>query len=242
MLDQFTNDAVTTLNLALNSTINSMVVDPTFTGFPTTAQFRVRIEDEIIIVGALSNNSWSSLTRGAEGTTAASHPAGAVVTHVFTAGALANNFGTAHGARCYMTANISCLHDADTPITFATGSATEVYDTDSYHNMDSTTSRFTIPTGLGGKYFLNGRGTFDGASDAAARIAFIRKNGSEDLDEFRSNSPGASGNAFTVLTHCVANLVAGDYVELILRQNSSGTINILGTEPRTHFELIWLGA
>jgi hypothetical protein len=56
--------------------------------FPATGNFRILIGTEIIIVGARSGDTLSSLTRGAESTAAAAHNAGDAVTHELTAGAL----------------------------------------------------------------------------------------------------------------------------------------------------------
>lgn len=58
----------------------------------TAAQFDIKIDDEVIIVGAIGgtgNKTWSSLTRGARGTTAASHVDGSNVYLVTTSGGFA---------------------------------------------------------------------------------------------------------------------------------------------------------
>lgn len=86
-MENFSNDAQTTLNGAIASGATSLVVVDDET-FPTLAPFRIRIEDEIIIVGAIVGTTFSSLTRGAEGTIAADHATGMVVEHVLTAGSL----------------------------------------------------------------------------------------------------------------------------------------------------------
>jgi type II secretory pathway pseudopilin PulG len=51
------------------------------TGFPETGEFRVKIDDEIVLVteGGSSSTTWT-VTRGKDGTTAAAHNAGAAVT------------------------------------------------------------------------------------------------------------------------------------------------------------------
>ena len=51
---------------------------------PSTGNFRLRIDDEIIIVGARTGTTCSSLTRGAESTTAVEHAANASVRLVLT--------------------------------------------------------------------------------------------------------------------------------------------------------------
>jgi hypothetical protein len=85
-LEQFSNDAKTTLTgtigpLALTLTVTSA------TNFPAQGNFRIRVENEIMLVTAVGGTVFT-VTRGVEGTTAASHTAGVAVTHVVTSGAL----------------------------------------------------------------------------------------------------------------------------------------------------------
>jgi hypothetical protein len=68
------------------------------TGFPSGPSFRIRIGDEILLVtaGGSGTTVWT-VSRGQEGTTAVSHPAGAYVYHILTAGALAALLAAAGG-------------------------------------------------------------------------------------------------------------------------------------------------
>lgn len=97
--EQFANQTTTTLassmtNVATSGTITSA------TGFPAIGQFRILIDSEIILVGARSGTTISTLSRGQEGTAAASHAAGATVTVVVTAASLVNASGR-HDVRAY---------------------------------------------------------------------------------------------------------------------------------------------
>ena len=87
-MEQFANAAQTTLNGTITSGASSLVVQSASL-FPASGTFRLLIDSELIIVGAVSGTTFSSLTRGAENTTAASHNSGATVTAILTAGALA---------------------------------------------------------------------------------------------------------------------------------------------------------
>lgn len=83
MPEQYSNRAAD----VLASGISNVDVSLTLTDgseFPSTGDFRIVIENEIILVGARSSNTLSGLTRGAEGTVAAAHSGGAAVTHVLT--------------------------------------------------------------------------------------------------------------------------------------------------------------
>ena len=84
-MEYLANDAAGLLNASITSGDTSLTLQ---TGqgalFPSAGNFRVRIDDELIIVGARSGDTLSSLTRGAESTSAASHSSSAVVRLVLT--------------------------------------------------------------------------------------------------------------------------------------------------------------
>lgn len=87
-----TEGFLNSLRLTLQSDITDVDTSIPFSEFGTTmpggTQFRMKIEDEIILVESYTLSSLDSLTRGAEGTTAAPHVAGALITHLVTAGAI----------------------------------------------------------------------------------------------------------------------------------------------------------
>jgi hypothetical protein len=84
--EKFANNASTTLNGDISDVSTSLVVTSAST-FPTTPQFRIKIGNEILLVTGVSGTTYT-VTRGQEGTTAASHLDTSVVTHVLTAAAL----------------------------------------------------------------------------------------------------------------------------------------------------------
>ena len=90
MSEQFATLAVGTLNATILAASNSLVLSSSQQAalFPTSGTFRIRIDNEIIAVGAVSGTMFLSLTRGTEGTTAADHAAGTPVISVLTAAAL----------------------------------------------------------------------------------------------------------------------------------------------------------
>ena len=113
---------------------------------------------------------------------------------------------------------------------------TEEFDTDAFHSTSSNTSRFTIPAGKGGKYLFNCSVRWDNNS-SSDRILEIYKNGTifAVLDVLTGNYPG-------YMISRTLNLVATDYVELYVYQNSGGsrTLELGGT--RGWAELLYLGA
>jgi hypothetical protein len=84
--EKFANKAFTTLNGAIDSDDTPIVVTSA-TLFPTTGNFRIKIDAELLLVTAVSGSNFT-VTRGIEGSTAVSHADGATITHVVTAGAI----------------------------------------------------------------------------------------------------------------------------------------------------------
>lgn len=90
MAEQFANNFRTTLSVAIGAADTSLTLaSVTGTGIGTapTAPFRIRIDDELILVTVRSGTA-CTIERGIEGTTAAAHAAGAVLRQVFTVGGL----------------------------------------------------------------------------------------------------------------------------------------------------------
>lgn len=89
MAEVYTNAIPRTLTADITSGATSLSVSSA-TGFPSSGNFSIKIEDEIIRVGGVSGTTLSSLTRGAESTTAAAHTSGKVVLHVISKTAMDN--------------------------------------------------------------------------------------------------------------------------------------------------------
>lgn len=86
--EKFANNAQTTLNGAISDSVSSLSV-ASASGFPTAAQYRIRIDNEILIVTSGAGSTTWTVVRGAEATTPAAHADAATVTHILTAGAVA---------------------------------------------------------------------------------------------------------------------------------------------------------
>lgn len=86
MAENLANNYVTTLAAPITSSGATSISVASATGAPA-ANFRIRIGSELMLVTAMAGTTWT-VTRGAEGTTAATHLLGASVVHVLTAGAL----------------------------------------------------------------------------------------------------------------------------------------------------------
>jgi hypothetical protein len=176
--EQFSNGPQTTLSAAIaDGSVTSITVTAT-TGFPSSAQFRIRIDSELLLVTNLSGTTWT-VTRGIESTTAVSHSNGATVLAVLTAGALGTTSDAAAGTpslRALGTGstqacagNDSRLSDSRTPTAHATthksgGSDPIKLDelaapTDVTTLNSSTTAHGLLPKlDNNASHFLNGQG------------------------------------------------------------------------------------
>jgi len=89
-VEQYANNASTTLNGAIdNSTTTVVVTDAS--AFPSSGDFRIKIENELMLVTSVSSNTFT-VTRGVEGTTAASHSDTTPVYHIMTKQSFLNLF------------------------------------------------------------------------------------------------------------------------------------------------------
>ena len=101
---------------------------------------------------------------------------------------------------------------------------TEVFDTDSAY--DTSTGRFTCPTGKDGKYFFTSTISMN-ASYAYVQVDFY-KNGSSI---YRGTAINTSTSATNI--NAVIDLSASDYVEVYCKQNQ--TNNAEGGNNHVHF-------
>lgn len=115
--------------------------------------------------------------------------------------------------------------------------ATEVIDTDAFHNTGVNNSRFTVPAGKAGNYLIivGGHGSFyNDLTGANTMVLKARKNNTTDLTTTTTWSLrdsfglGASNVILTVpvVAVCMAALVATDYVEANLVRNATNGSDI----------------
>ncbi len=117
----------------------------------------------------------------------------------------------------------------------------EVFDTDSFHSTSSNTSRITIPSGKNGKYLIVAKWHFQGNASGSERLGGFKKNGTS-IGAYR----GISGNSSSVGwgASVILDLVATDYIELEVYQDSGTTLNAFGDVPPAYsfLQVEFLGA
>lgn len=85
---RYANNPQTTLSGAVTAGATSITV-ASAAGFPARGQFPIIVDAEIMLVTGVSGTTWT-VTRAAEGTSAAAHASGTAVTNVLTAASLLN--------------------------------------------------------------------------------------------------------------------------------------------------------
>ena len=129
--------------------------------------------------------------------------------------------GGAAGVAVYNSTDITITNSAVwTELTFDS----ERKDNFGFHSTVSNTSRLTVPDGYEGWYTITGHVTFDTSTSGTRRDVGIRLNGTTYVDI--SNVP--VGNfPLRPLTAAVTYLEVGDYVELMVYQDTGGPLDIL---------------
>jgi len=90
--ERFVNNSQTTLNGGINDTVTSVIVtDASGSGYPLLGDFRILVDSEVMHVTSRAGNTLT-VTRGVDGTSAASHSDGATVNVIITQSGLAAYF------------------------------------------------------------------------------------------------------------------------------------------------------
>ena len=174
----------------------------------------------------------TTLTLGTSGDTI-SIPSGVTIANSGTA----TGFGGANTPYFYgeLAADATLTRSTTTKVTGMTND-----ELDSATAFDGTT--FTVPSGQGGKYYIEGMITGDYSSvgqDGEQTIAFIYKNGSEikSTKIQQSSSSGQNMREVTVPISGLFNLSAGDTVEMYayLQDADGGNAVLQADYGRTSF-------
>jgi hypothetical protein len=116
--------------------------------------------------------------------------------------------------------------------TIGTGSATAItfdserFDLGAMHDTGSNTSRLTVPSGGGGKYLVGGNVAWQANSDSSRRIVQMRLNGSTPIGEENNAAINSASYATVQSLSTIYALAAADYVEVVVRQDAGGNLNV----------------
>jgi hypothetical protein len=144
-----------------------------------------------------------------------------------------------HGCRCTKSGTQSPANSTDVALLWDQ----EDFDTDALHSTVSNTSRIVIPSGLDGYWRINASVGW-AASTTGSRVTWLRKNGTTALSAGQT-AAGAGSNVCPV--DAIVNLVATDYVEVMVQQNSGGALATanapsIGSGVATFVEAVYLGS
>ena len=167
----------------------------------------------------------TTLTLGTSGDTIAI-PSGVTITNSGTA----NNFGGVNTPAffAYLGSNQNISNATNTTVAFNA----EIFDT--ANGFDTSTHKYTIPSGQGGKYFI----TVSIRSDNwnAPRFNFqVLKNDSGGLLNGENSDTGSGAYYNTVPNSALVSLAAGDVIHVLVYHNNGSTKPILGGQANTFF-------
>lgn len=115
--------------------------------------------------------------------------------------------------------------------------ADEIFDTDGFHS-NTNSSRFTIPSGKGGKYLCTGTAFFSVGMDYIQTRVYV--NGAVPTGiGLESGVIGDQHDSYRFVSgNNVYNLTAGDYIEVAIVTGSNANPNL----QKATFNMIYLGA
>lgn len=132
--------------------------------------------------------------------------------------------------RCRATksAHQTISHNTLTTVTFDT----EDFDVGNLHDTVTNNSRFTVPVGGDGIYLIVAQASWTGRNASGGRLgAYIYKNGTTriGIQEETPDATTGDGNLGTSFSAVAGvSLVAGDYIEMKVQQNTGGNFDLLG--------------
>lgn len=149
--------------------------------------------------------------------------------------------GNVTGAKLATQPSARVTHAANQSIANATSPAlafdTERWDTDGLHDTATNNTRLTCQTA--GKYLIVGQARFD-TGGGTRRDLIIHQNGTTTLAQ--ENTPPVSGTITDLIIVTLADLAAGDYVELLAYQDSGSSLSVLAQPNLSpEFSLIRIG-
>lgn len=138
------------------------------------------------------------------------------------------------GCRLFKSTGQTIADSTNTALTFDS----ETYDTNTYHDNSTNTSRITIPSGKAGYYLFVCKWSL-GENPTGYRQVELRKNGSAvDRTSIRGTS---SGQNFITLSTVQSSAIS-DYFEFFVFQNSAENLGAESGTLQTVFSAAYLGA
>jgi hypothetical protein len=196
--ERFANAASSTLAAAITSSTTTLSVNSA-TLFPTTGNFRILIDTELMLVTAVSGTTFT-VTRAAEGTTAANHLVNASVVQILTKGSFQR----------FMRDNVPFADDSSRPPFAIQDSSGNVLTSSSFTVVNGTLATVT-----------------DQNSGAIAIYKTKLSGGGEDVTFLARSAPATPYQVYAAMEGAL--LDASDYsgFGIGFRESSSGQMALL---------------
>ena len=110
----------------------------------------------------------------------------------------------------------------------------ERFDNAAFHSTSSNTSRFTVPTGAGGKYLIGSSVYVVANGGGSGRSLWWELNATTRIGQ--QNGPVSASTNTSLAPATVYALSAADYVEAKVNQDSGGALNV-GGQPGAGAEM-----
>lgn len=214
MTERFSNEAATTLVATITGAATSLTVASS-SGFPA-ANFRIRIDDELMIVTAVVGTTWT-VTRGAEGTGATGHSSGAAIQHVLTAGGLEQ-------ALADVLATGTVIQIAAATIT----TSSPTYATAAYATIPEM--QVTMTTTAGSKVLVLARNTCTHSAANVLTIMALAQDGGAEGNAMAESSSSSAGNFFATFTFGLFTPSAASHTWRARWFTNSGTLTANGVD------------
>lgn len=203
MKEQFKNNSATTLSAAITSTSATAITVANATQLPSSPQFRIIVDSELMLVTGISGNTLT-VVRGAEGSAATVHSNGSAVTHIVTVGSL----------QAYGRDNDGYFDGARPPLQLLDASGNTL-----------TSSSFTTYNGAGDAHAAV-------VSDSDRRITIKRQagsgSGSAELMTHLARSAPATPYSIIIAIQPLVTTDSGKFASIVgFRESSTGKAKVL---------------
>ncbi len=132
-----------------------------------------------------------------------------------------SNDSVPSGASVYNSVSQAITTATVTLLTFNS----EQFDTDSFHDTSSNTSRLTAP--VAGKYVIVASIVFD-VNSVGRRQFFFRKNGTDLFGSVQEVEPVTTGGYSVCKGNLLVDLAQGDYVECVVYHTKGSNLDVIG--------------
>jgi hypothetical protein len=209
--EQFVNNASSTLNGSITNSATSLIVTSA-SSFPTSGNFRIIVDNEIMLVTAVSTNTFT-VTRGYESTTGVSHNSGVPVTHIFTAGALSKAVGMVQLGQQTLGSSVSTVTFSSIPQTYSNLIITVNARSDYSGYAQDCYTQFNGDTGANySRCYFNANGSTSNTGD---NVSTAQPGG------FDIVSASATSGFATYGTMCIINYAGSTFVKTATIQQVS---------------------